>query len=107
MKGSSYKGIKMVEINEKYPSKVSHAVQLLLYNLPFKDKFEVATKAESELPQLKSSLGKYIQNEFSLDSNVSLIESCLSLSDNGAINSEDALLIIIKEFWKQLNAAQI
>jgi hypothetical protein len=97
----------MSEINEKYPSKISHAVQLLLYNLPFKDKFEVATKTESELPQLKSSLGKYIRDEFALDSNASLIESCLSLSDNGAINSEDALSIIIKEFWKQLNAAQI
>ena len=102
---SSCKGFKMGEINEKYPSEVSHAVQLLLYNLPFKDKFEVATKTESELPELRSSLGKYIQNEFSLDSNPSLIESCLSLSDNGAINSEDASLIIIKEFWKQLRAA--
>jgi hypothetical protein len=92
----------MRQMNETYPSNVSQAVQLLLYNLPFKDKFEVATKSEGELPQLKSSLGEYIQNEFLLDSNLRLIESCLSFSDNGAINSEDASLIIIKEFWKRL-----
>ena len=31
-----------------------------------------------------------------------LIESCLPHSENGAIDSEDASQIIIKEFWKQL-----
>jgi len=97
-------GVTMNEMNATYPSNVSQAVQLLLYYLPFKDKFEVATKTESELPLLKSSLGKYIQNEFFLDSNLHLIESCLSFSENRAINSEDASLIIIKEFWKQLKA---
>jgi hypothetical protein len=97
-------GVKMSEMNESYPSNVSQAVQLLLYYLPFKDKVEVAIKTESELVKLQNSLGKYIQTEFSLDSNASLIESCLARSDNGEINSKDASQIIIKEFWKQLKA---
>ena len=94
----------MSDMNESYPSNVSQAVQLLLYYLPFKDKVEVAIKTESELLELKYSLGKYIQTEFSLDSNASLIESCLAHSDNGEITSEDASQIIIKELWKQLKA---
>jgi len=94
----------MSEMNESYPSSVSQAVQMLLYYLPFKDKVEVAIKTESELLKLQSSLGKYIQTEFSLDSNASLIESCRAHSDNGEINSDDACRIIIKEFWKQLKA---
>lgn len=94
----------MSEMNESYPSNISQAVQLLLYYLPFKDKWEVAIKTESELLKLQNSLGKYIQTEFSLDSNASLIESCLARSDNGEINSEVASQIIIKELWKQLKA---
>ena len=80
-----------------YPLNVVQAVQHLLYNLPFREKVEVATKTESELPDLNNSLGTYIQNEFDLDSNMSLIESCLPLSDSGIVNSEDASQIIIKE----------
>jgi hypothetical protein len=83
-------------MNEPYPSDVGQAVQLLLYNLPYRDKVEVAIKTENELPKLQHSLGKHIQHEFGLDSNMSLIESCLSLSDNGVINSEDATQIILK-----------
>jgi len=102
LKENLKKRSKTSEMNEPYPSNVGQAVQLLLYNLPFRDKVEVAIKAENELPKLQHSLGKHIQHEFGLDSNMSLIESCLSLSDNGVINSEDATQIILKEFWKHL-----
>ena len=92
------------EVNESYPTNVVQAVQHLLYNLPFRDKVEVATKTEDELSKLNCSIGKYIQNEFGLSANMSLIESCLPLSDSGVVNAEDASQIIIKEFWKQLRA---
>ena len=105
MKENLKKCFKISEMNETYPSNVGQAVQLLLYHLPFRDKVEIAVKTESELPKLQYSLGKYIQNEFGLYSNMSLIESCLPLSDNGVINAEDASQIIIKEFWKQLKLA--
>ena len=107
MKENLKKCFKISEMNEPYPSNVGQAVQLLLYNLPFRDKVEVAIKTENELPKLQHSLGKHIHHEFGLDSNMSLIESCLSLSDNGVINSEDATQIILKEFWKHLKAGQI
>jgi hypothetical protein len=68
----------------------------------FKDKLEVATKKESELPELQPTLGKFIHNKFCLELNASLIESCLPFSNHKAINSNDALLIIIREFWKRL-----
>ena len=106
MKENLKKRFKTSEMNEPYPSNVGQAVQLLLYNLPFMDKVEVAIKTEKELSKLQHSLGKHIQHEFGLDSNMSLIESCLSLSDNGVINSEDATQIILKEFWKHLKAVE-
>ena len=106
MKENLKKCFKINETDESYPSNVGQAVQHLLYNLPFRDKVEVAIKTESELPKLQYSLGKYIQSEFGLGSNMSLIESCLPLSDSGVINSEDASQIIIKEFWKQLKVVQ-
>ena len=103
MKENSKKNFK---VNESYPASVGQAVQHLLYNLPFRDKVEVAIKTESELSKLHNSLGKYIQHEFGLDANMNLIESCLLLSENVAINSEDASQIIIREFWKQLKSAR-
>ena len=97
---------KNFKVNEECPSSVGQAVQHLFYNLPFRDKVEVLFKTESELPKLQNSLGNYIQHEFGLNSNMSLIESCLPHSDNGVINSEDAYQIIIKEFWKQLKVTR-
>ena len=106
MKENLKKYSKINETHESYPLNVGQAVQHLLYHLPFRDKVELAVKKERELPKLQQSLGKYIQNEFGLDANMSLIESCLPLSENGVVNSEDASQIIIKEFWKQLKATQ-
>ena len=98
--------IKNFKVNEACPSSIGQAVQHLLYHLPFRDKVEVAIKTERELPKLQTSLGNYIQHEFGLDTNMRLIESCLPHSENGAIDSEDASQIIIREFWKQLKAVQ-
>ena len=92
--------------NKYCPTSIGQAVQHLLYHLPFRDKLEVSIKTEHELPTLHTSLGNYIQQEFGLDGNMRLIESCLSHSDNGAIDSKDASKIIIKEFWKQLKGTQ-
>ncbi len=103
MKKNSKKNFK---INDTCPLSVGQAVQHLLYHLSFKDKLEVANKTERELPKLQTLLGSYIQHEFRIDANMSLIESCLPHSKKGAIDSEDASKIIIKEFWKQLKGTQ-
>ena len=103
MKENSKKNFK---VNEACPLSVGQAVQHLLYHLPFRDKVEVAIKTERELTKLQTSIGNYIQHEFRLDTNMSLIESCLPHSESGVINSEDASQIIIKEFWKQLKATR-
>lgn len=103
MKKNSKKNFK---INETWPLSLGQAVQHLLYHLPFRDKLEVANKTERELPELLTSLGNYIRHEFRLAGNMSLIESCLPYSNKGAIDSEDASQIIIKEFWKQLKATR-
>jgi hypothetical protein len=104
LKENSKKHYQINEVKESYPTNVVQAVQHLLYNLPFRDKVEVAIKTEADLPKLNCSIGEFIQNEFALSANMSLIESCLPLSDSGVVNAEDASQIIIKEFWKQLRA---
>ena len=97
---------KNFNVNKYYPTSIGQAVQHLLYHLPFRDKLIVAIKTERELTTLQTSLGNYIQHEFRLDGNMRLIESCLPHSKKGAIDSEDASKIIIKEFWKQLKGIQ-
>ena len=103
MKKNSKKNFK---INDTCPLSIGQAVQYFLYHLPFRDKAEVVNKTECELSKLRNSLGNYIQHEFRLDANMSLIESCLPHSENGVIDSEDASQIIIKVFWKQLKATR-
>ena len=106
MKEYLKKGENLNEGDKAYPVSVGQAVQYLLYNLSFRDKLQVAIKTEPQLPKLQNTLGTYIQREFGLDGNMSLIESCLLHSDNRVISSEDASQIIIKEFWKQLKATR-
>ena len=103
MKENSKKSFK---INEACPLSIGQAVQHLLYHLPFRDTLEVTNQTERELPKLQPSIGNYIQHEFRLDANMRLIESCLLHSASRVITSEDASLIIIKEFWKQLKATR-
>jgi len=94
----------MREMDDSCPATVNQATQWLLYYLSFKDKLKVAIKTEMELTALESSLGKFIKEEFALKSNFPLIESCRTHSNGKHINSDDASLIIIKEFWKQITA---
>ncbi len=97
----------MSELNQFYPTNVSHAIQLLFRYLSNDAKVTVAIKAESELPRLKPSLGKFILKEFDLMSNNRLLESCRTLYNKDDISSEDASQIIVKELWKRLREINI
>ena len=47
------KSLKTNKVNGTYPANVGQAVQLLMYNLPYRQKAEVAITTESELSKLQ------------------------------------------------------
>jgi hypothetical protein len=97
----------MAKLHQIYPTNLRQAIQLLFRYISNHDKSKIAKKAEYELINLKSSLGKFIVNEFNIRSNKRLLQSCRTLYNLDYINSETASQIIIKEFWKRLREMRI
>jgi len=88
---------------EKQPQTVQEAIARLISELPLKDKTTIANMAESELARLKSLLGSHILEKFGLWSgNEKLAKSCLAIADHPLHDEGDALNIIIKELWQEL-----
>lgn len=97
----------MGELHQIYPANVRQAIHLLLRYISNHDRSKIAKKAEDELLNLKSSLGKFIVKEFNIRSNKRLLQSCRTLYNIDYINSQTASQIIIKEFWKRLREMRI
>ena len=88
---------------EKKPKTVQEAIQILIDELPLKEKTTMANMAEDELVNLNAYLGRYILDKFGLWSgNEQLVESCLAFADYPLHNEDDAAAVIIKELWLQL-----
>lgn len=87
----------------KMPQTVNEAVEILIGQLPLKQKTTIANMAESELIQLNASLGRYILNKFGLwAGNEKLAESCLTKVNYPLHNEDDAAAVIVKELWRKL-----
>jgi hypothetical protein len=87
----------------KFPQTVQDAVEILIAQLPLKQKATMANMAESELIKLNKSLGRYILNKFGLWSgNEKLMESCRTTANYPLPNADDAAAVIIAELWRKL-----
>ena len=85
------------------PQTVKEAVEMLIAQLPLKQKTTIANMAENELIQLNASLGRYILNKFGLwAGNENLVESCLTKANYPLHNEDDAAAVIVKELWRKL-----
>lgn len=85
------------------PQTVYEAVEMLVAQLPLKQKATIANMAESELIKLNTSLGRYVLNKFGLWSgNEKLVESCSTKSNYPLHNEDDAAAVIVKELWRKL-----
>ena len=85
------------------PKTIEEAIQLLINELPLKEKTTIANMTEDELINLNSNIGRYILDQFGLWSgNEELVESCLAYADYPLHNEDDAAAVIIKELWFRL-----
>lgn len=88
---------------KKRPQTVQEAIQILIDELPLKEKTTIANMTEDELVNLNVYLGRYILDKFGLRSgNEELVESCLTFANYPLHNEDDAAAVIIKELWLQL-----
>ena len=92
----------MDDIAQSFPINVDQAVQTLTKYVSFSDKVRISLKEEADLSELMPILGSFISEEFRLPSNPMLIESCQEHSGQALLNTDDAQLVIIREFWRQL-----
>ena len=87
----------------KQPKTVQEAIEMLISNLPLKEKTIIANMSEEELIKLNANLGRYIMDQFGLwYGNEELVESCLELSDYPLHNEDAAAAVIVKELWLKL-----
>jgi hypothetical protein len=85
------------------PQTVDQAVEKIISELSLRDKASIAKIKEEELESLQSTLGHYIRNAFRLWSgNLSLKESCRSVSGENELDEDDASAVIIRAVWNQL-----
>jgi len=90
-------------INQKYPETVDDAVDLLMDELPLKDKTILAGMSENQLQNLHPSLGLYIRNNYGLlADNEKLLASCRELAGDNELDGDAAPLIVIKRLWEKL-----
>ena len=85
------------------PQSLKEAVELLIMQMPLKDRATIANMSQNELSSLNLSVGGYIMNNFGLLSgNRDLIESCRLEAEGRLKHEEDAVPVIINALWKKL-----
>jgi hypothetical protein len=95
-------------MNRYLPRTVEEAVNMLIADLPLKDKNFVAHLQEDELPSLHPSVRDYIRKKLGLlPGNESLLESCRHMKKDRALRENDALMIVLTELWKKLQEAHV
>ena len=89
----------------QHPKSIDEAIELLLSELPERDKEAIRNIAEEQLSSLHLSLGNYIRNEFGLWwNNEELLKVCCP--DSSLQNADDASAVIIKALWWVLQPIQ-
>jgi hypothetical protein len=90
-------------IQNLFPKTVDEAVNILMAEMPLKDKAKIAKTEEEDLSGLHMFLGGYIRRAFGLWSgNCALLKSCAKAAGKKKIHPDDASSIIINELWNRL-----
>ncbi len=86
------------------PGTVEEVVNLLFFDLSFRDKVVLASLTENDLEtSVYLALAKTIRKEFGLYSgNHALLESCSNLLGSRYDRYEDPAMVIVKELWKKI-----
>ena len=98
----------MSEKNERLPTTVGQAVDMLLSELSNEEKTKIANMSKDNLTGLHFSLGRFIRNEFKLlADNEELMESCSLLSGQQDLHADDASSVIIESLWESLQNSHV
>ncbi len=87
------------------PRSIQEAVEVLLAELPEKDRHVIRLMSEEQLSTLHFGLGNRIRNEFGLwRSNQELLRACCP--DNSIPNADGPSMVIMKALWWKLQPVQ-
>jgi hypothetical protein len=86
-----------------YPRTVEEAVDRLFYELPFKDKSNIAKLEKHELKFLHPELGTYIADNYGLRfTKGELMKDCRFAANGSDLNENAAAALIIRKLWQKL-----
>ena len=89
----------------QHPKSIQEAVDVLLPELPEKDKEAIRNMAEEQLSTLHIYLGNHIRNSFGLwGTNEDLLRACCH--DTSLRSADGASMVIIKALWWKLQPVQ-
>jgi hypothetical protein len=93
-------------VDKQVPKTIDDAVDLLISDLPLKDRVIIANMTLGELGSLNITLGKYIREAFGLwEGNAHLMESCRVYAKDPALQAENASILIIKLLWEKIKGS--
>ena len=84
------------------PETVEDVIELLIEELPLRDKVRIANMKEGDLLSLNGTLGSYIRNKFMWNGNESLIMDCMYISGRNDIDENEASELIIHTLWEKV-----
>lgn len=92
-------------IRKEAPATLAEAVARLMEDLPLKERVAIAGLSEREFFERHGALDIYIRNYFGLSAgNTRLLASCRGESGRQDLDIDNAVVLILKNFWDHLKA---
>ena len=88
--------------NPAVPETIQEVIDILIDELPLKDKTKIAKMEEDDLIYLHPTLGAYIRDQYLRNGNTPLIMSCIQKSGKEVMDEDGASMTIIHALWEHL-----
>ena len=85
-----------------FPGTIKEVIDILLDELPLRDRVQIARMKEDDLLFISPALENYIRNKFLWRGNKSLLEDCIKKSGKETIDEYEAAAILIHALWENL-----
>lgn len=85
------------------PRTVDETVEILISQLSFKDKAQIARMDEDEVEYLYLSLGGHVRTKYLLwGANKELVDSCRQVAGEGDLSEDRAPTVIVRAIWQRV-----
>ena len=92
---------------ERFPTTVDQAVAKVIEDMSFKEKTWIANLDGEKLIKFHASYGIFLRNEFRLEGNDPLLQSCRQVAGLQEIDAHQASFIILRQIQRRLQAANV